>query len=81
MKTILITLLVLLSSPAQGYEVECNGWNSETEVWVYGTCDSGDFSGWDSETGVWVWRECEIGGELSAWNSETDVWVWGECDS
>ena len=61
MKSILY-LLILLIFPitANAYEVSCNGWNSDTNDWVYGECEiDGDLSGWNSETGVWVWGQCD----------------------
>ena len=56
---LIFSLIFIFPTLVNAYEVNCNGWNSVTNVWIYGTCNSGDFSGWDSETGAWVWGECD----------------------
>ena len=72
--------ILFFSTTAASYTVECNGWDSDTDEWVYGECTDGSFDGWNSDTGEWVWGDCEPGGSLDAWDSDTGEWVWGDCE-
>ena len=69
--------LVILTNPS--WSSACNGYNSETNAWVWGTCDDGVFNGYDSETNSWVWGTCDQD-MFNAYDSETNAWVWGSCD-
>ena len=71
---------VLIGNQSYAYEVDCDGYDSDTGDYVYGTCDDGDFSGYDSNTGEYVYGSCEIGGSLDAFNSDTGEYVYGECE-
>jgi hypothetical protein len=72
--------LIATYSSARVYEVDCDGYGSETGTWVYGTCADGDFEGNDSDTGEYVYGSCEIGGSFDAFNSDTDEYVYGDCE-
>ena len=80
-KILTYTFLVLIILTNPSWSVSCNGYDSDTDAYVWGNCDGGSFSGYDSETDAWVYGDCQPGGELSAYNSDTGSWVWGNCDS
>ena len=72
---------VVLINQVNAYEVDCEGYDSDTDEYVYGTCSNGNFDGYDSDTGEYVYGDCEIGGSLDAYNSDTGEYVYGQCDN
>ena len=57
---IIIFSVLILSNSSWSEEVTCNGYNSETNAWVWGTCFEGSFNGYDSETNAYVWGSCDF---------------------
>jgi hypothetical protein len=86
MKSTLFLLLTLISfynhSPRTNdlRTCDCEGYDSNTESYVYGECVDGEFEGYDSNTGQYIWGECSCNGELEGYNSETESYVYGECE-
>jgi hypothetical protein len=76
----LLLLLFLIPNLVMAYEVDCDGYDSDTGEYVYGTCRNGDFEGYDSDTGEYVYGDCQIGGSLDAYNSDTGEYVYGDCE-
>ena len=80
MKLFIIFVFLLISiKTAFSYEVSCEGYDSDTGEYVYGTCSNGSFDGYDSDTGVYVHGTCRRGGSLDAFNSDTGEYVYGSC--
>ena len=75
----LFFLVFIFSKNAFAYEVECDGYDSDTGEYVYGTCTNGNFDGYDSDTGEYVYGSCERGGDIDAYNSDTGEYVFGSC--
>ena len=79
--TILLFLALGLISPyTSAYEVSCDGYDSDTGGYVYGSCTDGYFDGYDSDTSEYVYGDCQIGGSLDAYNSDTGEYVYGSCE-
>ena len=81
MKFLIICVLLIISvGNAYSEEVSCDGYDSDTGEYVYGTCSDGSFDGYDSNTGEYVYGSCEIGGSFDAYNSDTGEYVYGSCE-
>lgn len=80
---ILVLLLILLPAlvHAEEEEVNCGGYNSETQSYVYGVCRDESFDGWDSTTKAYVYGRCEAGEDLVAYDHQTNATVHGICGS
>ncbi|MBT5662632.1 MAG: hypothetical protein HOJ05_02920 [Alphaproteobacteria bacterium] len=79
-KFVIAFSLLILPFSAFSWEVDCDGYDSDTGSYVYGECTNGDFEGYDSDTGEYVYGDCDRGGDLDAYNSETGEYVYGDCD-
>jgi len=79
-KSLFIFSLLFPLIVSADYTVDCEGYNSETSVYVYGECSDGSFDGYDSETGSYIYGDCEFDGDLEAYDSATSVYVYGECE-
>ena len=51
----LFFIIFIFSKNAFAYQVECDGFDSDTGEYVYGTCTNGNFDGYDSDTGEYKW--------------------------
>ena len=76
----LFFIIFIFSKNAFAYQVECDGFDSDTGEYVYGTCTNGNFDGYDSDTGEYVYGSCERGGDIDAYNSDTGEYVYGSCN-
>ena len=81
MKNFLIAFIFLiLPSSVFSWEVDCDGYNSDTGSYVYGECSYGDFDGYDSDTGSYVYGDCDRGGDLDGYDSDTGSYVLCDCE-
>ena len=55
---IVVLALLILTNPS--WSAACNGYNMETNAWVWGTCEDEIFNGYDSETNAFVMGSCEL---------------------
>ena len=59
-KLISLIIFLFIIFVNQSWAVSCDGWDSETNAWVWGDCEAGgNLDAWNSETGEWVWGDCE----------------------
>lgn len=75
-------MCALLMSPIEAfatYTVECEGYDDESDEYVSGTCEDGNFSG-TTDSGDSVSGDCEFDGDFSGTNDETGDSVSGECE-
>jgi len=77
---IVLSFLTLLSSSVIAYDVDCEGYDSDTGEYVYGECSDGDFEGYGNNYGEYVYGDCEAGGDLEGYKNDTGAYVYGECD-
>ena len=83
MKIILMILILSLSiliNPSWSNSAPCDGYNTKTNSYVWGTCDDEMFCGFDDQANTWVWGTCDYE-TFIAQDSETNAIVLGNCMS
>ena len=56
----LLLLLFLIPNLVMAYEVDCDGYDSDTGEYVYGDCQiGGSLDAYNSDTGEYVYGDCE----------------------